>query len=85
MKVFLVDGQTSYLSWIPNAQRVRRIEEADLVLFEGGEDVSPNLYGEPVHPATYISPNRDKAEVALFKKAHSLGKKLLGICRGLSN
>lgn len=61
---------------------VPNIEDADLVLFTGGEDISPKLYGKKAHPATYFNAQRDSYEVEAFKYARELDKKLIGICRG---
>ena len=56
--------------------------QADIVLFTGGEDVDPSLYGCEKHPTTYSNINRDLEEKAIFEKVkpHQL---CLGICRGL--
>lgn len=59
-------------------------DEYKLVLFTGGEDVSPSLYGE-------TSPNgvckfnfrRDKLEETIFRIALAHGIPMAGICRGL--
>lgn len=82
IKILLAQGYTEYMNWIPNSKEVKSIEEADLVLFEGGADVSPHLYGESEHPKTMTQVIRDNYEVKLYKKAIELGKPVLGICRG---
>lgn len=56
--------------------------EADLVQFTGGEDVSPHLYGEYVHPTTGYSTQRDTYEAELYRLALSMGIPMAGICRG---
>jgi len=53
-----------------------------LVVFTGGSDVSPDLYGEAKNPRTYNSPDRDKFEKKVFERAKELGKPIAGICRG---
>jgi gamma-glutamyl-gamma-aminobutyrate hydrolase PuuD len=60
---------------------VNNLEEADIVLFTGGEDVDPSLYGCEKHPTTYSNIQRDLEEKAIFEqvKPHQL---CLGICRG---
>jgi len=63
-------------------QVVNDMDKADFVQFTGGEDVDPMLYGEPRHPRTYASPERDSTESHLFHQAVDEGKNLLGICRG---
>lgn len=54
-----------------------------LVLFTGGSDVSPALYGD-ISPKNICScsPSRDKQEVAIFEKALKHNIKMTGICRG---
>lgn len=58
------------------------MSKADFVLFTGGCDVSPELYGRLRHPTTSADMERDLREMAAFRKAKLLGKPLLGICRG---
>ena len=58
-------------------------EEADIVIFTGGEDVDPSLYHEEKHPTTYSNLNRDLYERDKFEhiKPNQLA---IGICRGLN-
>lgn len=63
-------------------QRCSTMEEADFVVFTGGADIDPAIYGEIAHPTTHFSPHRDKLELADYEKAKSLDKAFLGICRG---
>lgn len=80
-KVFVVGHAKSYAKWINDHELTDNLEEADIVLFTGGEDVDPSLYGCEKHPATYSNINRDLEEKAIFEKVkpHQL---CLGICRG---
>ena len=56
-------------------------KKIDLVLFTGGEDVSPYKYGENVGKYTSFNESRDTLEIDVFNKFY--GKCLmLGICRG---
>lgn len=57
-------------------------ERVALVVFTGGEDVSPNVYKSSPHPRTYNNPSRDAQEIALFRATlrHQIPK--AGICRG---
>lgn len=80
-KIYVVGGDTGYASWM-EGDVVQNIEDADLVVFTGGEDVTPHLYGEPAHPKTYNSPFRDRIETREFLQAMQLRKHLIGICRG---
>lgn len=58
------------------------IEEADVVIFGGGADISPETYGEVKSRGTSSDPSREKKEKADFHRARELNKKLVGICRG---
>lgn len=56
-----------------------------VLLFGGGEDINPRIYGEEPHPRTqkaYRATDRDSREVACFKIGKAAGAKMLGICRG---
>lgn len=58
------------------------IREADLIVFTGGSDVSPSMYGCPAHSTTHAIMSRDLAEKDLYEYTLKLGKKMVGICRG---
>jgi hypothetical protein len=58
------------------------IDEADLVQFVGGSDVSPHLYHQHPHRSTISSPERDEREKAIFIKCVDNGIPMAGICRG---
>lgn len=59
------------------------LDECDVVLFTGGADISPELYGDEVGAHTYTNPQRDRFEKMVFEEAVSRDKGILGICRGL--
>lgn len=80
-KIFVVDGQNGYANWMEGVL-VDTLEEADLVVFSGGADINPALYGDPVHPMTHYSSQRDHLEWEAMKKAVALNKKIWGTCRG---
>ena len=53
-------------------------------LLTGGQDVSPQLYGENQTPQCgEVSPERDAMETMLLQKALESDKAVLGICRGI--
>ncbi|WP_367296971.1 gamma-glutamyl-gamma-aminobutyrate hydrolase family protein [Loigolactobacillus coryniformis] len=55
----------------------------DAVLLSGGHDVSPDLYGAKLDPATVeLDCARDLFEIALVKQALAAHKPIFGICRG---
>lgn len=56
-------------------------EDLDLVVFTGGDDVSPFLYGERVMKGTFCNVDRDRKEIKLLKNLPA-GIAKLGICRG---
>lgn len=83
MKVYFAQGNTHYGNWFPfDVKVVDSVEEAELVVFEGGEDVSPELYDEPAHPYTYSNMDRDLREMEVFKTALDLNIPMVGVCRG---
>ena len=63
-------------------ERASTIEDADVVVFIGGSDISPTLYGEPNVHAVGVDSTRDLFETQVFEKCKSLGKTMFGICRG---
>lgn len=58
-------------------------EKADAVLFMGGGDFDPKLYGNELHPKSDISnPQQDKFELEILSWVLKDKKPFLGICRG---
>jgi putative glutamine amidotransferase len=56
----------------------------DGLVLTGGGDVDPATYGADRHPMTVsISPQRDRFELALARRAIERELPLLGICRGM--
>lgn len=81
LKFYLSHGAgRNWSDWL--GEFVLTPEEADLIVFSGGADVSPELYNSPKHPYTYNDITRDAKEVALYGKALDLKKPMLGVCRG---
>lgn len=80
-KIYAVGGDFGYSNWMQGTL-VDNIEDANLVLFTGGEDVSPELYNSPKHYTTSCSKERDAYEVKMYNKAKELGLACVGICRG---
>ena len=54
----------------------------DLVLFTGGADVSPELYGEKNYGLSHTNLLRDDFEMKILKVVQHLGIPQMGICRG---
>lgn len=82
MKVYVVGGSTNYANWLPNTEVTHNFNDADVVMFTGGEDVDPSLYGEQAGRHTYSNLERDIAEREVYKRAKEARKKIIGICRG---
>lgn len=57
------------------------VYDADLIIFSGGEDINPIIYGQKNKHSAY-SPQRDMIELEILRMGIGLGKKLLGVCRG---
>lgn len=59
-------------------------DRIDGLLIPGGPDVDPALYGEEPHPGTRaVTPEADRAELALIRAALDAELPVLGICRGM--
>ena len=82
MKVYVVGSGLSYARWIDGVQIVNDINDANIVFFTGGCDVSPELYGCKRHYSTWDYPSRDAMEVAAFRKMRP-DQLAFGTCRGL--
>lgn len=61
---------------------VTDITQADLVVFTGGSDVSPGLYGESAIKDTFPDKARDDQDMALYDECFNNRVPMLGICRG---
>jgi putative glutamine amidotransferase len=59
------------------------LDGLDGLVFSGGSDLDPELYGQEPHPETNgIVPERDQAEIALLRAALERDMPVLAICRG---
>lgn len=56
--------------------------QAEVVLFTGGEDINPELYGEKNVHSGWVNPERDNYEVNAFKIFKREKIPMIGICRG---
>lgn len=56
----------------------------DALVLQGGSDIHPQFYGEPIrHARGRIDPRRDRCELDLLEAFVAAGKPVLGICRGM--
>jgi gamma-glutamyl-gamma-aminobutyrate hydrolase PuuD len=85
-KVFVTNGafysQIISLMASCGMERASTVKDADIVVFSGGADVNPALYGQESLRETSWSVDRDDAEIAVYNEAVELNKILFGICRG---
>ena len=79
--IFVVGHGSGYANWMEGSL-TNELKKSDLVVFTGGEDINPSIYGEPPHHSTYFNSNRDSFEIMMFNEARKLNKKIIGICRG---
>ena len=64
-------------------RKATSIEDANLIVFGGGADVSPDFYGqEAIAKCGYPDRVRDLHEREVFKRAVELDIPMMGICRG---
>jgi len=60
------------------------VSRLDGLIMSGGPDIEPRRYGQQAGPRiTTVRPERDDAEIALFRAALAAGTPILGICRGV--
>jgi putative glutamine amidotransferase len=69
---------------MPKALKAKHYVDAlDGLLLQGGEDMSPQSYGEqPINPMWSGDGVRDRYEIELFHEFVTQGKPVFGICRG---
>lgn len=82
MKTYVVGPQTGYSRFIENCELVDKIEDAQVILFTGGEDINPEIYHCKKHPSTYFTRERDREEISAFKKVRP-DQLAVGVCRGV--
>lgn len=82
MRIFVVGGAIHYANFIKGASLVNNLEDAELVLFTGGEDVDPSMYDCKKHSTTYSNIKRDLQEKEIFEQINPNKQICLGICRG---
>lgn len=85
-KVYVLPGafysQIVSLMAACNMEKADTIAEADIVVFAGGADVNPALYGQRPLRETSWHAERDDKEVAAWVEATERNKIIFGICRG---
>ncbi len=87
-KVFVLRGafygQVVSMMARVGCEKAESVEDADLVVFVGGTDINPELYGQkPLQGiTTYWDVDRDAFEKQVYEECIRLNKPMFGICRG---
>lgn len=87
-KCLVIDRSSQYfklaqdISVTVMEERMDVLDRCDLVMFTGGEDVSPVYYGEEPHDRSFVNPARDAKEARVWHEAKKRGIPCVGICRG---
>jgi gamma-glutamyl-gamma-aminobutyrate hydrolase PuuD len=83
-KCYVVGGGFDYLRLMYQlgCDGAKGLDDADFVLFTGGEDVDPQLYGEVAMAKTYYNSLRDAKEATIYRAALDREIPMVGICRG---
>lgn len=81
MKVYVVGSAKHYADFMTDVELTNDIRRAKIVLFTGGEDVDPSIYGRTKLPQTYSNIERDLKEKEIFEKVRP-NQLVVGICRG---
>ncbi|WAJ71337.1 gamma-glutamyl-gamma-aminobutyrate hydrolase family protein [Catenovulum adriaticum] len=78
LAIFLAGGKAKRIS---TDHLVNSAQLQGLVI-SGGDDIHPELYGEPIDPNLYYDTARDKLEISYIEYAFANNIPMLGICRG---
>ena len=81
MKVFVVKGGKTYLNFLPNATLVKKLENADVIIFADGPDVNPKLYNAQWENTTRYDSARDTSDKLVFDNIPK-NKIVVGFGRG---
>lgn len=81
---YVVGGGMEYIRMLYDfcIDGARNAQEADFVLFTGGEDVDPQLYGQVALYKTHFNRLRDEKDIEVFNYCRDNGIPMAGICRG---
>lgn len=83
-RCYVVGGGYDYIKYMYQLgfQGAKDPDEADILLFTGGEDVSPEFYDENKLECTFTNIDRDRKEKIFYEDAIEKGLPMIGICRG---
>ena len=69
---------------LPEKQLTSLVARLDGILFSGGGDLDPDIFGMESNPEVKsVDPDRDRVEIQMVQTAAAEGLPFLGICRGL--
>jgi len=78
----LFGEKASIVDLDPNYGDDKLPKDIDMIIFDGGADVHPVLYGGSYHPSLSVNLARDWQEKLVFDFYKNLDTIFLGICRG---
>lgn len=81
IKVYVVGDAKYYANFLTDVELTDNLQSAKIVLFTGGEDVDPSLYGKRKHIQTHSNLQRDLYEKEIFGQMRKT-QLAVGICRG---
>lgn len=61
---------------------VNTIDESDIVVLTGGDDISPHLYNQKPLSCTYYNEHRDRVDLKAVQEGIDKKKFMVGVCRG---
>jgi putative glutamine amidotransferase len=73
-RIFEIDPQT------PNLEKM--VFGSSMIVFTGGEDIDPLIYGHEPYRGVVANVMRDNFEISLYQMAKKNRKPMFGICRG---
>lgn len=78
------NSNSSLVRWINDGNAIATsFEDAEVVVFRGGQDISPTRYGQKANSNLWnTSASRDNQEFDMFDKSVANKKIIVGICRG---
>jgi hypothetical protein len=83
-RVMIVNASIGYIEMFSRNgwEIVQSLQDAELIQFTGGADITPGFYGHAQHERTYPNIERDMKERLIFNLARACNIPMAGICRG---
>lgn len=80
-KIKVWTDQPIYRKFIAGSEYITNPKNADVIVFSGGSDVSPVLYGDKESSLSSVIEKRDSADLKIFDMFKNK-KAMIGVCRG---